>query len=297
MADRSSNVHALSARVARGGIAAHGAVAPGTAAEVARGLFGLTRRFDRPERERAVLERGRPFRFDGPAGVEHHAWRFGTGPKVVLVHGWQGRGSQLGAFVAPLVDAGHEVILFDAKAHGDTRGRHVDARDFADALDAIARTEGKLHAIIGHSMGGMAAAASRRLGTRANRWVVVGSPFSPEGAVDHLQRLLALSPEVVRHVRKKLSDRLDTSWDEVVGGGFFRDGEAPLLVIHDRGDDEVPFAHAERIAEAWGDAHVLATEGLGHRKILWNPEVLDRVCRFVAGESTRELEHAVGARQ
>ncbi len=289
MAQIPSVVRAFVMRAARGSVAALGVVSPGAAAEIARGLFGLTQRFERPERELALLEKGRPFRFDGPGGVEHHAWRFGEGPKVLLVHGWQGRGSQLGALVVPLVEAGHEVILFDAKAHGDTPGRHVDARDFADAVREIARREGRLHAIIGHSMGGMSAAASRRLGTRANRWVVLGAPFSPEGAIAYLQRMLGLSPEVVRRVREKLSDRMGTSWEDVVAGGFFRAGEAPLLIVHDREDEDVPFTHADRIAKAWGDAEIVATVGLGHRKILWDPEVVTRVCRFVAGEAPREL--------
>jgi pimeloyl-ACP methyl ester carboxylesterase len=295
MARNSSNVHSLSARVARGGLAAVAALSPDAAAEVARALFGLTRRFERPERERALLEQGRSFRFHGPGGVEHHAWRFGAGPKVLLVHGWQGRGAQLGALVQPLVAAEHEVILFDAKAHGDTPGRHVDARDFADAVHTIAEREGRLRAIVAHSMGGMAAAAARKLGTRAERWVVLGSPSSPEGAVDYMQRLLDLSPAVTERFRDKLGARFETPWSEVVDGGIFRDGDAPLLVVHDREDDEVPFVHADRIAKAWGNAEVIETAGLGHRKILWDPAVVERICRFVTGGVRHELETEVGS--
>ncbi len=276
------NADAFRTRVARGGFAALSAVSPSVAAELARGLFGMTRRFERPARERELLKSGRAFRFVA-GGVSHRAWRFGEGPKVLLVHGWQGRGAQLGAFVPSLVAAGFEVICFDAKAHGDSAGRHVDGRDFADAIVTIARREGGLHAIIGHSMGGMAAAASRRLGTRAARWVVLGAPKSPEGAVDYMQRLLALSPEVVSRLQRQLGRRWNTAWSDVIGGEIFRAGDAPLLVVHDRHDDEVPFAHAEVIAKAWGDATLLETAGLGHRKILWDPAVVTRVVDFVRG--------------
>jgi pimeloyl-ACP methyl ester carboxylesterase len=287
MAEKSTNVHAAARRVAQGGMTVLGKVSPDAAAGVAKTLFSFPRRFDRPAREEALLEGGRRFEFVA-AGTTHRGFRFGAGPKVLLVHGWQGRGAQLGALVQPLVDAGHEVLLFDAKAHGDTPGRLVDARDFADAIAAIAAREGELHAIVAHSMGGMAAAGARRFGVRAARWVVMGSPLSPEGAVAFLKRELDLAPEVVSKVERLLADRFEARWDRLVEGDLFRDGDAPLLVVHDHDDDEVPFHHAARIAAAWGPAEVHATEGLGHRRILWDPAVVDRVRRFVTEERSAD---------
>ncbi len=293
MAKKSTNVHAVAQHAAQGGMAALGKVSPDAAAGVAKALFSFPRRFDRPAREEALLGGGRRFEFVA-SGTPHRGFRFGAGPKVLLVHGWQGRGAQLGALVQPLVEAGHEVLLFDAKAHGDTPGRLVDARDFADAITAIAEREGGLHAVIAHSMGGMAAAGARRFGVRAARWVVMGSPLSPEGAVTYLRRMLDLSPAVVSRVERRLADRFETRWDRLVEGELFRDGDAPLLVVHDRDDDEVPFHHAARIAGAWGPAEVHATEGLGHRRILWDPGVVDRVRRFVAVERCADATRPIG---
>jgi pimeloyl-ACP methyl ester carboxylesterase len=306
MAEKRTNVHAVAERAARAGLGVLGKVTPGGAAEVAAALFSLPRRFERPERERALLEGGQPFEFVA-AGVLHRGFRFGAGPaehpagatrsprrKVLLVHGWEGRGAQLGAFVRPLVDDGYEVLLFDGKAHGDSTGRRVDARDFAEAVRAIAEREGELHAIIAHSMGGMAAAASRRLGVRASRWVVLGSPLSPEGAVAYLRRVLDLAPAVVARVERRVADRFGTTWARLVDGDLFRDGEAPLLVVHDHDDADVPFAHAARIAEAWGPAEVHATAGLGHRRILWDQGVVERVRGFVAAEAASRPRKRAG---
>ena len=51
----------------------------------------------------------------------YFAW--GAGPSVLLVHGWEGRGAQLGALVDPLVAAGYRVVALDGPAHGDSPGR------------------------------------------------------------------------------------------------------------------------------------------------------------------------------
>src|SRR5205823_2922525 len=88
---------------------------------LAERLFTSPHRHRRPERERAVLASGRQLSLEvtlrSPRwrGEQRrvNAWRWGAGPTVLLVHGWEGRGSQLGAFVEPLVRAGLSVVAFD----------------------------------------------------------------------------------------------------------------------------------------------------------------------------------------
>lgn len=73
------------------------------------------------ESEQALLESATSFSV--PFGsVNIHAFRWGTGATILLVHGWGGYGLQLGAFVHPLLKAGYQVLAFDAPAHGNTVG-------------------------------------------------------------------------------------------------------------------------------------------------------------------------------
>jgi hypothetical protein len=55
----------------------------------------------------------------------------------------------------------------------------------------------------------------------------------------------------------------------------------PALVLHDRDDAEVALADGEAIARAWPGARLVATEGLGHRRILRAPGVHQEAARFV----------------
>lgn len=53
-----------------------------------------------------------------------------------------------------------------------------------------------------------------------------------------------------------------------------------LLVIHDRDDREVPFAHGERLVDAWREGALHPTTGLGHRRILRDERVIADVVAF-----------------
>ena len=69
------------------------------------------------------------------------------------------------------------------------------------------------------------------------------------------------------------------------------------LVIHDRADREVPFLSAQALSRAWTGAELVATEGLGHRRLLADPAVIERAVRFAVGwDGTVEERSAVPER-
>jgi hypothetical protein len=77
--------------------------------------------------------------------------------------------------------------------------------------------------------------------------------------------------------------------------------DAPLLIVHDTDDVEVPYVNGPRLSELLG-ARLLTTSGHGHRRILFAPAVVSAVVEFVtiadSGNSDRrcaapqKLEHA-----
>ena len=56
----------------------------------------------------------------------------------------------------------------------------------------------------------------------------------------------------------------------------------PTLVVHDRGDSINRFPDGQAYAHAIREARLSATEGLGHRKILKDAQVIGEVAIFVA---------------
>jgi pimeloyl-ACP methyl ester carboxylesterase len=59
--------------------------------------------------------------------------------------------------------------------------------------------------------------------------------------------------------------------------------KAPLLVLHDHDDREVPFEDGAEVADHWPGARLVATRGLGHRRILRAPAVITHVVEVVTG--------------
>jgi len=57
---------------------------------------------------------------------------------------------------------------------------------------------------------------------------------------------------------------------------------APALVLHDQDDREVPYAAGLALARAWKGARLVATQGLGHRKVLRAAEVVQDAVDFIA---------------
>jgi pimeloyl-ACP methyl ester carboxylesterase len=227
--------------------------------------------------------------------VRGHAW--GTGPAVYLVHGWGGRGSQLAAYVEPLVAAGFRVVMFDAPAHGDSEagpagpGR-THGVEFGRALDAAFARFGPAEAVIAHSLGTVSTYLTLRYGWLSTRRLVLLAPMvSAAPLFDQFQRALGFGSRT-----RRAFDRLV---DEFVGipveefDAVYQAAQVdpvPTLVVHDRGDRQTPYADAVRLVGSLPDARLVTTDGLGHRRILKDAAVVREVLTFL-----REEEQAEGA--
>ncbi len=105
----------------RAGNRALSALAPRLAALRAERMFLTPPRPRRPAGERALIAGAQARTVPIGDGSHVETWTWGNGPRVLLVHGWGGRGAQLGAFVEPLVSRGFSVVAFDAPGHGASR--------------------------------------------------------------------------------------------------------------------------------------------------------------------------------
>jgi pimeloyl-ACP methyl ester carboxylesterase len=57
--------------------------------------------------------------------------------------------------------------------------------------------------------------------------------------------------------------------------------DIPGLIIHDRDDRDIPATHAQRLQDAWQNAQLIYTEGLGHNRILRDPAVIAAAVDFL----------------
>jgi pimeloyl-ACP methyl ester carboxylesterase len=259
-------------------------VAPGTGGRVARDLW-----FTAPPRlaatplppgGEAFTVRARGVRVRG------HVW--GAGPVVYLMHGWGGRGSQLAAYVEPLVAAGHRVVLFDAPSHGDSdpglsgSGR-THGLEFALALHAAAAEYGPAHAVIAHSLGTVATYLAMQRGLSTERLALLAPMVEAEPLFHAFQQALGFGPRTRREFDREVDQFVGIpvpEFDARVQAA--RTEPVQTLVVHDTSDPQTPYDDAVALVGALPDARLVTTTGLGHRRILRDPAVVARVVDFLA---------------
>ncbi|MCP4201208.1 MAG: alpha/beta hydrolase [bacterium] len=210
-------------------------------------------------------------------------WVWGTGSRTVLLaHGWSGRGLQLGAFVEPLLARGYRVVTHDAPAHGEASGRTASMPAFAAALGAVARRFEPVEAVIAHSLGSTAAIyalAERELS--ADRVVAISPSARLHAIRERFGELTGFPPPVVDRMRRAFEDRLGFEWDASEPLRLAPGMPMPLLVIHDSMDRFISHREGAELADAWPEASLITTTGLGHHRILRDPEVVKAAIAFI----------------
>jgi len=190
---------------------------------------------------------------------------------VVLVHGWNGGSGDLAGFVGPPRDAGRRVVVVDLPAHRRSPGKRLTLAAAVDAVDAV----------IAHSFGVPATVLAAGRGAPLPRAVLMSGPVSMEPYLLRFERVLGLGPSVRAAMRARIRRVLDDGGLETMELAAVAPRLAGrALIIHDRADREVPFMSAQALHRAWPGAELMATEGLGHRRLLSDPGVLERAVRF-----------------
>lgn len=223
---------------------------------------------------------------------------FGDGARaVLLIHGWGGRGSDLAAFVQPLLDKGFRVAWFDGPAHGSSSGRATDMFQFAETIRQVSRTVEGVEAIVAHSFGAACSLlANREAPLAVGRMVLVGCFADAIYITESFGRFLRIAPAVTAGMRDLLVERYRRrwSWEEIAPLRLVKCARFPILFIHDADDDEVPFAQASALADAAESARLYRTQGQGHRRILREAAAVQAATHFIGDASGAKERSASG---
>jgi len=265
-----------------------GGVAPELAARWAETLFCTPPRHEPRTGDEAFLATGRRSTVAWK-GQDLAQWQWGPErqPAVVLVHGWGSRAGRFSVMGRRLLEAGHRVVAYDAPAHGRSTGRLASLVEFARALRTVADQAGPVHGLVGHSLGGAAIVLALRDGLAAERVVLLGAPADVSRFTTAFADYLRIPERARQAMRRNLERRLEARWDDLHLPAIVARLRTPALVVHDRGDPDVPYRHAEEIVAGWPGARLLATEGLGHRAALRDPAVVASTVAFLSGGPAR----------
>ncbi|RKZ12929.1 hypothetical protein DRQ53_01615 [bacterium] len=208
-----------------------------------------------------------------------HVW--GTGPLVLLHHGWSGSGAQMAPLADALARGGYSVAVVDARAHGQSPGSKAALPLMATDLACVGAGLGPVYALVGHSMGAMICARAMQTGLTAQRIVMIATPAEIMPYLRFFQRSLGLEDRTVEGIISLLRKRFGLSPAEATAETLAAGRDEPLLILHDRQDPDVPLRHPQAWVNAWPGARLELTDGLGHRRILRDEGVAGRVLGFM----------------
>jgi esterase/lipase len=215
-------------------------------------------------------------------GKQIHVYEWEHGPKkVLLVHGWSGRGTQMFKIVEALVEAGYSVVSFDAPGHGKSAGTSSIMLEFIEAIQEIKRKFGPFEAAVGHSLGGMALMNAVKDGFPINYLVTIGSGDVVKDIIDDFMSKIKLKKStgigLSQHFEKKYGKTMD-SFSAYLSA---KNIAIPVLIIHDENDEDVPVSAAIHIHDQLENGSLLITKKLGHRKILGDENVILKTIDFI----------------
>lgn len=208
-----------------------------------------------------------------------------AGAPVLLLHGWGGAARQMATMGRALADAGLQPWLLDLPAHGRSSGWRASLPQFVRVLDyllaCIADETGASPAVVAHSLGALAAAASVGRGAPVSRLALIAPSPPPDPVLRGFARGFGLDDaaheRLRRHIEATEGQLLDGFEPQHLGPRL----RLPTLIVHDRDDRMAPLAASRRLAGHAASARLVVTESLGHLRLLEHAGVAETVRDFL----------------
>jgi pimeloyl-ACP methyl ester carboxylesterase len=185
---------------------------------------------------------------------------------------------------ASLAEHGFRPVLLEMPAHGRSAGSTSNLPQFARAIEyAVARLQQEGHTIAllaAHSLGANAAAQAASRGLAIGKLVLLAPPASPRAYTRYFAHVFGLTEKTRAGMQGLIEAREGILMQQFEPCWVAPRIRVPTLVVHDRQDRINAFVDGQAFAHAIQGAQLVATEGLGHRRILKEPSVIARVVMF-----------------
>jgi len=152
---------------------------------------------------------------------------------------------------------------------------------------------GKVHCILGHSLGAGAIVIASSLKLETDKVVLISPVADISKVTDQFAKALSIPKKIMekthQYAWKKYyssASKYGANWDEVFESGF----KVPTLIIHDINDKEIDVSNARKLAKQWTWAEIMETKRLGHRRILLDPDVITRSLKFITEKNTSVIK-------
>ena len=204
----------------------------------------------------------------------------GTKETILLAHGWESNSYRWRPLVSELIKKGYNVVALDAPAHGRSGSKEFNALLYAEYINVVAKRF-KPQIIIAHSVGGMAATAFQNKYQTPNleKLILLGAPSEFKDIISRYVLMLGYNNRISHQLNKTILKRFGMLPDAFSTAQILNNIKTKGLIIHDKRDTVIPYNDALLINNAFKNATLISTEGLGHS--LNDASVRDHIYNFL----------------
>ena len=204
---------------------------------------------------------------------------WGSGPSVLLVHGWSANQSSMFNLVPPIIEHGFKAIAMDLPAHGESSGKIADLDDLAAGVERVYKHVGDLHAVVAHSVGAAVTTMALSVLPSPRKLVLLAPPESYERQARAFARIRGLDEIETEEMIRVLEER--GTRIALLTSDYLRRLSVPTLIVHSRDDEMIPFSIAEHLAGVSPSGRLLEFSQLGHLSLLIDSSVIGAVLDFI----------------
>ncbi len=260
-------------------------VSPKKAAEVAFTIF-CTPFNGKPEREVPPLFKQAEQLELVVENTIVRGWRWqpknGNRKSIAIAHGFDSYSYKFETYITSLTKLGFTVIVFDAPGHGTSDGKTLHSLLYKKMLVAINNKFGSLYAIIGHSIGGLAASLAAEEMPDLQKLVIIAPSIEVTRPIRNFIQLFDISPEVQAEFDALIFtiSKLPITYFDV--SRVMQNITTATFWLHDETDKICPIEDVLPIKEKiLPHIDFLITNGLGHSKIYKEQSSIDAIVSFL----------------
>ncbi len=207
----------------------------------------------------------------------------GTGPEVIVAHGWSSHGLMLKTLIQALRDNDYCVIFPDFPAHGSSPGNSSNGFEFGETMSALLVRNPNTHALVGHSLGALGCImALTQTPNKVEKFVSVAAPVKFDHVLLRFIQQVSAGKKTHDIMDKLLQVRFpqDKSEFSAIDLILKKPVNVSMLVVQDDSDPEVQVSDAREFARVAG-ADILITQSLGHIKIMHDYSTIEKIINFI----------------
>jgi len=199
---------------------------------------------------------------------------------ILLAHGWESNSFRWKPLIEKLKALDYNVVALDAPAHGRSSGKIFNAILYSECINVVAK---KFNAkiIIGHSVGGMAAAFFQHKYQLQSleKLILIGAPSNFVGVFSRYVKMMSYNNRVSKTMNNLIFERFNNKPDYFNSARLSESITAKGLIIHDELDQIIPFTDAKDYESFYKNSTLITTKGYGHG--MKSDEVHNHIIDFV----------------